>query len=139
MLNLALIGNYGAAGAAFATLLAELIVLVVQCIYLRKMLRGLVRKISIRENLLASLVSLGVLLVTRSFLPLPDGASELQIFLNLAVTAVLFFGCYGGLLLIQKEKFVMEIIGKIFWERWKKHGEDQENTLENRDQQDKEI
>ena len=139
VLNLALIGNYGAAGAAFATLLAELIVLVVQCIYLRKMLWGLVGKISIRENLLASLVSLGVLLVTKKFLPLPDGASELQIFLNLAVTAVLFFGCYGGLLLIQKEKFVMEIIGKIFWERWKKHGEDQENTLENRDQQDKEI
>lgn len=108
VLNLVLIGKYGAAGAAFATLMAELIVFVVQCVYLREMLEKLVKKISIRENVLAAIASSAVLFLTKQILT--NGTSAMQVFVNLVITAVVFFGVYGVVLLLQKEKFAVEMM-----------------------------
>lgn len=108
VLNLVLIGKYGAAGAAFATLMAELVVFVVQCVCLREMLGKLVKKISIRENVLAAIVSSAVLFLTKQILT--HGTSVMQVFVNLVITAVVFFGVYGVVLLVQKEKFAVEMM-----------------------------
>lgn len=108
ILNLLLIGKFGASGAAFATFMAELIVLVVQCIYLRKMLGKLVKKISIRENLLSAVFASGAILLVKQVLM--NGTSVVQIFINLVVTAVAFFGVYGVALLMQKEQFILEMV-----------------------------
>ena len=104
VLNLVLIGKYGAAGAAFATLMAELVVFVVQCVCLREMLGKLVKKISIGENVLAAIVSSAVLFLTKQILT--HGTSVMQVFVNLVITAVVFFGVYGVVLLVQKERKV---------------------------------
>nr|WP_298060204.1 flippase [uncultured Blautia sp.] len=108
ILNLVLIGKHGASGAAFATLMAELVVLVVQCVYLRKMLGNLVKKISIRENVLAAVMASGGLFLVRQVLT--NGTSTVWVFVNLVITAVVFFGVYGMMLLVQKEKFAMEMV-----------------------------
>ena len=108
ILNLVLIGKHGASGAAFATLMAELVELVVQCVYLRKMLRNLVKKISIRENVLAAVMASGGLFLVRQVLT--NGTSTVWVFVNLVITAVVFFGVYGMMLLVQKEKFAMEMV-----------------------------
>lgn len=102
-LNFLLIGKYGAAGAAFATLAAEFLVLLVQCIYLRDMLSDIVQKISLRENLKAALVAGLVLLILCRIL-------ELSPFFALLVTAVVYFGVYAGMLLLQKETLVCEML-----------------------------
>lgn len=108
ILNLVLIGKHGASGAAFATLMAELVVLVVQCVYLRKMLGNLVKKISISENVLAAVMASGGLFLVRQVLT--NGTSTVWVFVNLVITAVVFFGVYGMMLLVQKEKFAMEMV-----------------------------
>lgn len=106
LLNLLLIGKYGAAGAAFATLAAEFVVLAVQAVYLRDMLKRTVRKIGFKENLVSAVTAGIALLAVKRTLKLP-------VFPSLVVTAVTFFGVYGCMLLIQKEKFAFEILQTI--------------------------
>lgn len=103
LLNLLLIGKYGAAGAAAATLAAEFVVLAVQSIYLKDMLKQIIRKISLRENLTAAGIA-GIVVVA------VKQAMELTPFFSLAVTAAAFFGTYGVMLLLQKEKLSMEMV-----------------------------
>ena len=83
-------------------MMAELVVFVVQCVYLREMLGKLVKKISIRENVLAAIASSAVLFLTKQILT--NGTSAMQVFVNLVITAVVFFGVYGVVLLVQKRK-----------------------------------
>lgn len=111
LLNIMWIKEYGAAGAALATLLAELVVLVVQCIYLRSMLWEMLHQISIRKNIIAAGVASFGLWLVREMLGLSTTVDEVQIFINLVMTSVVFFGIYGITLWIQKESFIMEILG----------------------------
>lgn len=118
VLNLALIGKYGASGAAFATLLAELAVLVVQCIYLKEMLKEVIAQVSIGKAVI-SLAAAGVIAVLLKI------NLDIQPFWMICVTGVVFFGIYGGLLLMMKEPFVMEmwgIVKKLI--QHKKHNEE---------------
>lgn len=41
---------------------------------------------------------------------LTNGTSTVWVFVNLVITAVVFFGVYGMMLLVQKEKFAMEMV-----------------------------
>ena len=107
-LNLVLIGRYGAAGAAFATLLAELLVLVVQCVYLKEMLRSVVTQISVGKTAAALFVA-GIAAVLLKL------NLDIRPFWMICVTGAVFFGIYGVLLLAMKEPFVMEM-----WEMLKK-------------------
>ncbi|MFV0363785.1 MAG: flippase [Suipraeoptans sp.] len=102
-LNLVLIPRHGASGAALATTLAELVVLIVQIVFLRDMMREMVKRISIGKNLLAAIVATGITLIIMSLIDTP-------IFITLVISAILFFGVYVVVLIITKEKFVNETI-----------------------------
>ena len=107
VLNLILIGRYGASGAAFATLLAELIVLAVQCVYLKDMLSKVVREISLGKTA-AALTAAGIVGgILKMQLELPS-------FVMICITGVAFYGVFGMALLLLKEPFVMEM-----WEMMK--------------------
>lgn len=120
VLNLALIPNYGASGAAFATLLAELLVLVVQCYYLRQLLKEIVRYIPFWKYIVAVGAGTVLMLAVKHWIQIPQlfsGTGTLQAFFELAVTAVVFFGGEGIALILVKEPFVMEMLEKIIKKR----------------------
>lgn len=124
VLNLALIPNYGASGAAFATLLAELLVLVVQCYYLRQLLKEIVRYIPFWKYIVAVGAGTVLMLAVKHWIQIPQlfsGTGTLQAFFELAVTAVVFFGGEGIVLILVKEPFVMEmlekVLGRVFGKR----------------------
>ena len=115
VLNLILIAKYGAAGAAFATLLAELVVLVVQCVYLKDTLSKVVGQISLGKTL-AALTAAGIV----------GGVLKMQLdmpsFVVICITAVAFYGVFGIVLLLQKEPFVMEMwdmVKNMFYKGYK--------------------
>lgn len=121
LLNWFLIPRYSASGAAFATLIAEFVVLMVQCVYLKQFVLDIVRKISIGKILLASaggsLAGCAVKYLMENAGILGKYGMEMEMFMILLLSAVVFFGVYGGILLLTKEKFMWEIwesvLGKI--------------------------
>lgn len=110
LLNLVLIPRYRSAGAAFATLAAELLVLVVQCIYLREMLKQMTAQIRPGKIAAATVVACGL----GYWIKL---AADLPVFFVLCISACAFFGSYGLILLVLKEPFVWEMfettLGKV--------------------------
>ena len=102
--NLLLIPKYGAAGAAFSTLMAEFLVILVQSFYLREELGSILKKIQFWK------IGLGLALASVS-------AVLLQIYVHtgefteLLISAVIFFGIFFLTLVLVKEKFVRE-----FWD-----------------------
>lgn len=105
VLNLILIPKFGAAGAAFSTTMAEILVLVVQCIYLRSQIWGMIKDIQIWK------IVIGVIGATVGGV-IFDKVTTLGVFLTLCISVILFFGIYGGILLVLKESFVNEILRK---------------------------
>ena len=106
VLNLLLIPNHGAAGAAFATMVAEFLVLALQVIYLRKMLLTLVKKLSIFKTAIATALASIIALQVRAL-------NFNSIFLVLLISSVVFFGTYGITLLATKESFTMDIFHSV--------------------------
>lgn len=102
VLNLVLIPKYGAAGAAFATLMAEAVVLVAQCIFLRDMLREIKGQLHIKKPVLAAVAGSILALLVKNVSSLPP-------FLMICVTGVIFFGLYFLLLLFMKDRLVTGI------------------------------
>lgn len=105
-LNLILIPKYAAAGAAFSTLLAEVIVLVIQCIFLRGMLKD------IAGNLKLWKIMAGILLASVAGVVFKMTV-ELPVFITLVLSSVLFFGIYGIVLLFLKESFVLSLLEMV--------------------------
>ncbi|MCC8358024.1 MAG: flippase [Oscillospiraceae bacterium] len=104
-LNALLIPRFASSGAAIGTLAAEFVVLVVQFAALRKDVAGTFRKISYWK------IALGLLLGTAaSYWVAGLGLGN---FLTLAISACLFFGVYGLLLLITKERMTIEIFNQL--------------------------
>lgn len=103
ILNLVFIPRYGAAGAAFATLIAECLVLVVQVYYTRDLLREI--RPQIRILYYAALTVAATLL--SMMVKRMHGLSN---FLTLAISAAVFFSVYGLGLLAIKEPVVMGVI-----------------------------
>ena len=99
VLNLVLIPTIAADGAAIATTVAELVVLLVQCVYLKDTLPKIVKDISVRKVFVALVLAM-----------VGGGAVHwlniTNLFFDLLVSAVVFFGIYGGMLILQKESFV---------------------------------
>ena len=104
-LNLVLIPGYGAAGAAAATTVAEAVVLVVQLIFLRGEIGRAFRKIRYWKLLLALIAGVAASVWVVSL--------GLGVFLTLLLSAVLFFGAYGMVLLLTKESLIGEIFGQF--------------------------
>ncbi len=103
LFNLILIPQYGADGAAFSTLMAEILVLFVQCVYLRKQIIGMVRDVPFGK------IILGLILAVMSVLMIEE-VLELGIFIKLCVTSITFFSVYGIALVLLKEPFVYSIL-----------------------------
>ena len=104
IINALLIPHMQSTGAAIGTLAAEFVVLLVQCRALKNEVGELFRNIHYLRIILAicagSALSFWVI-----FLNLGN-------FITLLISAVLFFGAYGGLLLLWKEELVREIFNQ---------------------------
>ena len=103
VLNLVLIPRFASTGAGLATLAAEAAVLVIQCMYLRNIIGQIVREVSLGKILLAFALSCAAGIFVKVTV-------DLGAFLTLAISACVFFGVYGLVLLVTREKFVWEII-----------------------------
>lgn len=103
VLNLVLIPRFASTGAGLATLAAEAAVLVIQCVYLKNIIGQIVREVSLGKILLASAVSCAAGIFVKVTV-------DLGAFLTLEISACVFFGVYGLVLLVTREKFVWEII-----------------------------
>lgn len=105
ILNALLIPRFTSVGAAIGTLVAELVVWIVQCIALRGQCRQIYGNIRIGAILLALAAgSLSCIWVLRM---------NFSSFVALVVSAVLFFGVYGLLLILCKEPLVLTLIGQV--------------------------
>ena len=105
LLNAVLIPRFASSGAAIGTLLAEAVVFVVQFIFLKEMVIKALKKISYQKIMVAVILAITV----SGWVNLMRWGS----FVCLVVSAVLFWGVYGGVLLITREKFVNEIVGQM--------------------------
>lgn len=102
-LNLALIPGFGAAGAAFSTMLAEAVVLAVQGWFLRKKLGEMLSGVQIWKIGAGILCAAIVGLMVRKL-------TGFGVFMTLVLSACLFFGVYGLVLFALKETFVMSVV-----------------------------
>lgn len=109
IINALLIPRYKAAGAAFGTTVAELVVLLVQYFSLRKEIRPAFARISYWK-ILVSVVAASLAGLTGKLIPAGGMSATLHEFVQLAVSAVLFFGVYLVLMLVLKEKLTGEIV-----------------------------
>ena len=114
LINAACIPGMAASGAALGTVIAEGVVLVVQVL----MLKDLIGQIS------------KSLQVVKIFLAVAGGAAgslwlkwtDMPCFIRLSVSAIIFFGIYGCILLAAKEPFVCEVTKQLYSVRRKKIG-----------------
>lgn len=112
VLNLLVIPRMGAAGAALSTLLAEFTVLVVQLFFLKDYLGKVIRGVKMLPIFLSAAVATGAEVLILHYLTVSS------VFLRLVIGAVSFFGIYFILLLLQKEKFLLENI-HLIWNKGK--------------------
>lgn len=113
LLNLVLIPKMASSGAALATVIAELVVLLVQCVYLKEILKDIMRDVrGMKIGAAIVVATIGGSLV-KGLLDLESSgwSMEIQSFVMLAISACVFFGIYGVVLLMTKEKLVWEIVG----------------------------
>lgn len=101
VINAALIPKYGPAGAAIGTLAAEFAVLIVQIYSLRNRITDFFKGFGYLRLIIALAASSAAAFWTSSL--------DLSNFLILAISAILFFGTYGIIMLVSKEPFVTEI------------------------------
>ena len=121
ILNLILISEYKALGAAIGTLAAEFAVLVVQLIFLIKLKKDVpviksFKQVHYIKILIATFAgvaaSIGIKFLKLNIACL-DGKILLYNLIKLAIAAVLFFGVYGILMILFKDEIVMEVINIV--------------------------
>ena len=112
LLNLVLIPRMASSGAALATTIAELVVLIVQCIYLKDIIKDILKAVSGMKIVLAMVFGIVGGIVVKILLNLSGTgwSLEIQSFIMLAASACMFFGVYGVALLVMKEEFVWELL-----------------------------
>ena len=101
ILNALWIPMLGSTGAALGTLAAEFAVLVVQAIALKDFLKGVIKEVRIGKILLSCVIAFAATFGVRRIGPSNN-------FLMLVLTAVVFFGVYGILLLALKEPMMYD-------------------------------
>lgn len=113
VINIVLIPRWASAGAAIGTLVAEIIVWIVQYCALRKDVKSAYLTIDYKTILWAILMAIvGVVWVK---------TLSINVFFKLIISAVMFFGIYFGVLMIRKDELTIEmknqlvlLIGKKF-------------------------
>lgn len=106
IINSILIPQMSAAGAAIGTIIAEIVVLIVQYYYTKDMVLDIFKKIHYLSIICASLA--GVML---SFWVKYLNLSSL---ITLVISGLLFFGAYTVVLAISKEPLILEFILKLY-------------------------
>lgn len=112
-LNAVLIPIYKSTGAAIGTLVAEITVLIVQYIFLRKEINDAFNSVKYYKIIIASILSAAASLWV-SFL-------NLNSFMTLLISAVCFFGIYMISLIAMKETLVTDILSQIIGKFLKKN------------------
>lgn len=102
IINALLIPSLGAVGAAIGTLLAEIAVMIVQCLSLRTDIPGIFREIHYYR------IAVGIVLAVT--LSVWIKALKFNSFMILAISATAFFGTYGLFLLVRQEPIVVETV-----------------------------
>ena len=105
IINVALIPRFGAAGAAAGTMVAEFAVLAYQFVVLRKEVISSFRRIGYWKLLLALAVATAASTWVLQM--------SLSVFVTLVISAVLYFGCYGVMLLVLRESMTAELLKQI--------------------------
>lgn len=104
-LNIILIPGHGAAGAATGTLVAEIVVLLVQCNYILGIAGNPFVKFHWKNLFIAILAGTVAALWVKIL--------DLHVIFCLFLSAALFFGCYGAVLVCGKEPLILEMLGQI--------------------------
>ena len=103
VLNLIVIPKFSANGAALSTLLAEGMVLLLQCWFLRDVLWSYIRQVQCWKIVIALAVASVMTIPVKMWI-------DSGVFVTLLVSAIVFFGGYAVVLLLLKEPFVSEIL-----------------------------
>lgn len=114
ILNLILIPKMASSGAALATTIAEIVVLIVQCVYLKDILKDIVRGVEwIKVGFAIILGTIaGIAVKILMDLSGTGWSMEIQSLAVLVVSSGIFFGVYGGTLVVVRESLVWDIVGK---------------------------
>ncbi len=105
VLNAILIPKMASAGAAIGTLVAEVAVFLVQYVALRSSVREMFIDMRYGALLLATVLG--------SVLSVPVKMLHLGSFFTLCISAVVFFGVYGIVMILMKEELVVEILNQV--------------------------
>ena len=103
VLNLIVIPKFSANGAALSTFLAEGMVLMLQCWFLRDVLWSYIRQVQCWKIVIALAVASVMTIPVKIWI-------DSGVFVTLLVSAIVFFGGYAVVLLFLKESFVSEIV-----------------------------
>ena len=106
VLNLIVIPKFSANGAALSTLLAEGMVLLLQCWFLRDVLWSYIRQVQCWKIVIALAVASVMTIPVKIWI-------DSGVFVTLLVSAIVFFGGYAVVLLLLKEPFVSEILNSV--------------------------
>lgn len=105
VINIVLILRWASAGAAIGTLVAEIIVWIVQYCALRKDVKSAYLTIDYKTILWAILMAIvGVVWVK---------TLSINVFFKLIISAVMFFGIYFGVLMIRKDELTIEMKNQL--------------------------
>lgn len=99
VLNLLMIPQWGAAGAALATTIAEFLVLLVQIVLARDILQNVAHDIQIAKYLSITLAAAIPTFILSQHL-------RYNVFINLVITAIVFFGIYVLILYAVKDELL---------------------------------
>lgn len=105
IINACLIPGYASAGAAFGTLMAEAAVLAVQYVSLRHKINHAFASVSY--------IRIAIALMAGSAASIPVKYCSVGNFVALVLSAILFYGVYGGFLLLTREPLVTEISKQV--------------------------
>lgn len=107
IINIFLIPNLASVGAAIGTLMAEVVVFIVQYFYLRNDIKEIVKGVHfsrvITGTFLATIFSMWI-----QFLNLSN-------FITLLISAIIFFGVYILYMLFRKDEILIELIEQILY------------------------
>lgn len=105
IINALLIPRMASVGAAIGTLIAELVVLIVQFVYLKGKIFTALKNVHYIRIVVAIIVSGIAVIWIKTF--------EFGNFVTLCISASLYFAVYGMILLLSKEPLVVEIFNQI--------------------------
>ena len=104
-INALLIPKMASSGAAIGTLVAEIVVLIYQYGKLKDRMKGIFAEVRWMSLILAGVIAGAGSVCIKFF--------SFNTFISLVVSAVIYFGAYGSILLITGEPLVKEIVQQI--------------------------